>query len=250
LTADAFGYPRSVLVLGGTSDIGLAIARRLAASGARQIVLAGRDVAALEAAGQTLGPVSVTVLPFDATQTSTHPEVLARAWGDGDVDLVVLAFGQLGDAADLETDADRAVDLARVNYVGAVSMGLRVATRFREQGHGTLVVLSSVAGERVRRANFVYGSTKAGLDGFSQGLGYALAGSGARVLIVRPGVVRSKMTAEMPDRPFTVEPEQVAEAVLRGLRMRAEIIWVPPVLRWVMAVVRHLPRGVFRRLPL
>lgn len=250
MTADAFDHPRSVLVLGGTSDIGLAIARRLVAAGTRRVVLAGRDAGALERAGESLGAPTVESLAFDAARVADHPEVVTKAFAGGDIDLVVLAFGQLGDASELEADADRAAEVAQVNYVGAVSMGLRIAERFRAQGHGTFVMLSSVAGERVRRANFVYGSTKAALDGFSQGLGDALAGTGVRVLIVRPGFVRSRMTAGMPARPLATDPEGVAEAVLKGLRTRAEIIWVPPVLRWVMAVVRHLPRPLFRKLPM
>jgi decaprenylphospho-beta-D-erythro-pentofuranosid-2-ulose 2-reductase len=199
-----------VLLLGGTSDIGLAITRRLVAAGTRRVVLAGRDVTALAHAGAMLAPATVSVVPFQATDTSAHADAVAEAFGHGDIDLAVLAFGEPGDAARPEAEADRAVDLARVNYVGAVSVSLRVAERFRNQGHGVLVVLSSVAGERVCQSNFVYGSTKAALDGFSQGLGDPLAGSEARVLIVRPGFVRSTMTAGMPDRPFSVSPEQVA----------------------------------------
>jgi decaprenylphospho-beta-D-erythro-pentofuranosid-2-ulose 2-reductase len=250
MPANAFDWPSTVLVLGGTSDIGLAIARRLVAGGTRRVILAGRHEASLKAAAGTVGTEAVEVLTFDALDTSGHAEVVSKAFAEDDVDLVLMAFGQLGDAERLKYDADAAADLARVNYVGAVSLGLRVAERFRLQGHGTLVVLSSVAGERVRRSNFVYGSTKAALDGFSEGLGDALAGTGARVLIVRPGVVRTKMTAGLPARPFTADPEEVAEAVLSGLRRRSDVIWVPSVLRWVMSVVRHLPRPLFRRLPL
>jgi decaprenylphospho-beta-D-erythro-pentofuranosid-2-ulose 2-reductase len=126
---------------------------------------------------------------------------------------------------------------------------LALARRLRAQGHGTLVVLSSVAGERVRAANFVYGSTKAGIDGFCQGLGDALHGSGVRVLIVRPGFVPTKMTAGRDKAPFSTTPDGVAEVVMRGLERGAETVWAPPVLRVVMAVARHLPRPVFRRLP-
>jgi decaprenylphospho-beta-D-erythro-pentofuranosid-2-ulose 2-reductase len=129
-----------------------------------------------------------------------------------------------------------------------VSVGLAVARRLREQGHGTLVVLSSVAGERVRRSNFIYGSSKAGLDGFAQGLGDALVGSGANVLIVRPGFVRTKMTAGMSAPPLSTTADALAAAVVRALREGREIVWVPGGLRWVMMVVRHLPRRVFRRL--
>jgi decaprenylphospho-beta-D-erythro-pentofuranosid-2-ulose 2-reductase len=130
-----------------------------------------------------------------------------------------------------------------------VSAGLVVAGHLRRQGHGTLVVLSSVAGERVRKANYVYGATKAGLDGFAQGLNDALAGTGGRVLVVRPGFVHSKMTAGLKVAPFATTPPAVAEAVVSGLRRGAHTVWAPPVLRWVFTVMRHLPRAVWRRVP-
>jgi decaprenylphospho-beta-D-erythro-pentofuranosid-2-ulose 2-reductase len=163
---------------------------------------------------------------------------------------VLLAFGVLGEQAEQEADPATAVHVARVNYVGAVSAGLHCATRLRRQGHGVLVVLSSVAGERARRANFVYGSTKAGLDAFAQGLGDALHGSGAKVLVVRPGFVRSKMTAGRKEAPMTVTPEDVADAIVDGIRLGRHTVWVPAKLRLVMTVVRHLPRPLFRRLPM
>lgn len=250
MTVDAFDQPRSVLVLGGTSDIGLAIARRLIASGAERAVLAGRDLAALEQAADALQPACVDAVAFDATAVPTHADTVREAFAGGDLDLVVFAFGQLGDARELEADADRAAEVASVNYVGAVSMGLRVAERFRDQGHGVFVMLSSVAGVRVRRSNFVYGSTKAGFDSFSRGLGDALADSGARVLIVRPGFVRTSMTAGVKPVPFATDAEQVAEAVVQALRKGRDLVWVPPLLRWVMALLRLVPRPLFRRLPL
>ena len=131
-----------------------------------------------------------------------------------------------------------------------MSAGLAVARVLRAQGHGTLVVLSSVAGERVRQANFIYGSSKAGLDGFAQGLGDALTGSGARVLIVRPGFVHTKLTEGRPPAPLSTTPDAVAAAIAKGLADDREVIWVPATLRPLFAVFRHLPRAVWRRLPL
>ena len=163
--------------------------------------------------------------------------------------MVVLAFGVLGEQAAFEADPMLAVAAARTNYVGAVVGGLVTAERLRRQGHGTLVVLSSVAGERVRRANFVYGSTKAGLDGFAQGLGDSLAGSGARVLVVRPGFVPTKMTAGRPPAPLATTADAVAAAAVAGIAAGKEIVWVPATLRWVFAVFRHAPRSLWRRLP-
>lgn len=249
MTVNAFGEPASVLVLGGTSEIAVATVERLVARGTRRVVLAGRDEERLVAVGERFRPrAAVETVRFDAAEPATHAEALDKAFAE-DVDLVLLAFGLLGDQEAVEADPERAVELATVNYVGAVSAGLHVAQRFRRQGAGTLVVLSSVAGERARRANFVYGSTKAGLDAFAQGLGDALHPLGCRVMIVRPGFVATKMTAGREAAPFATTPEAVADAVLRGLARGSEVVWVPPVLRLVMAVVRHLPRAIFRRIP-
>jgi decaprenylphospho-beta-D-erythro-pentofuranosid-2-ulose 2-reductase len=131
-----------------------------------------------------------------------------------------------------------------------MSASIAVANRLCRQGHGSLVVLTSVAGERVRKANFVYGATKAGLDGFAQGLGYHLEGSGARVLVVRPGFVNSKMTTGMKAAPFATTPDKVAEVTVRALRSGRRLVWAPGILRWVFMVLRHLPGPVWRRLPL
>jgi len=249
---DGLGDIQSVLVLGGSSDIGLAITRRLAAPRHAAVVLAGRNRPALEVAADGLrddGAGRVEALTFDAMDTAGHDQVVEESVGlVGDLDVVIVAFGLLGDQGADEAGGDGAVRLAAVNYVGAVSISLAVARRLRTQGHGTLVILSSVAGERVRRANYIYGSSKAGLDGFAQGLGDALQGSGARLLLVRPGFVATKMTAGMKPPPLSTTPEAVAAATETALRQDREIIWVPGLLRWVMLAVRHLPRPLFRRL--
>lgn len=249
---DAHGLPQTVLVFGGTSDIARALLRRLVARRTHTVVLAGRRPDALGAVATEMkeaGADTVDVVTFEATDTGAHAalvdEVFAR---HGDVDLVVVAFGILGDQAEAERDPAAAVRIAQVNYVAAVSVGTAVAARLREQGHGNLVALSSVAAERPRRANFVYGSSKAGLDAFYVGLGDALHGSGARVVVVRPGFVRTKMTAGLPALPFATTPDAVADAIVRALGSGAEIVWVPPVVRWVMVGLRHLPRPLFRRL--
>ncbi len=335
---DHLGDIRSVLLLGGTSDIGLAIVRRLSVPGQAKVVLAGRDKEALAvvaagllqrnvavanpsgaspsgarptganptgaspaeaspaeaspaeaspagasaaeasatgdgaaeasatgdgatgagatgagAPGLRSGPEGgtggVATLAFDALDTDGHDRLLDAAVAlIGELDVVIVAFGVLGDQKVDEAGGDGAVRQASVNYVGGVSVGLAAARRLRAQGHGVIVVLSSVAGERVRRANYLYGSSKAGLDGFAQGLGDALHGTGARVLIVRPGFVTTKMTAGRPPPPLSTTPEAVASATVAALRDGRGIVWVPGSLRFVMAVARHLPRPVFRRL--
>ncbi|MGH8930947.1 MAG: decaprenylphospho-beta-D-erythro-pentofuranosid-2-ulose 2-reductase [Egibacteraceae bacterium] len=249
---DALGAVQSILALGGTSDIAVATVRRLAGRRGAHVVLAGRHVDKMEAVARQLkaaGAGQVEAVAFDALDTGMHDAFVKEAWERlGDVDLVLVAFGVLGDQELAERDAAEAVRVAQTNYVGAVSVLVPIARRLRAQGHGTLAVLSSVAAVRARRANFVYGSSKAGLDAFAQGLGDSLIGSGARVLIVRPGFVRTKMTAGKDPAPFSTTPEAVAEAIEAGLRSRAETVWVPSVLRWVMSVLRHLPRPIFRRL--
>ncbi|MEV6326554.1 decaprenylphospho-beta-D-erythro-pentofuranosid-2-ulose 2-reductase [Streptomyces sp. NPDC051909] len=248
---DAFGAPQSLLLLGGTSEIGLATARRLIARRTRTVWLAGRPSPALAAAADSLRALGATVhtVPFDALDTESHEERLGKIFTEGDIDLVLLAFGVLGDQVRDESDPLSAVRVAQTNYTGAVSAGLVCAQALQAQGHGSLVVLSSVAGERARRANFIYGSSKAGLDAFAQGLGDAMHGTGVHVMVVRPGFVRTRMTAGLAEAPLATSPEAVATAIELGLRRRSETVWVPGALRVVMSALRHVPRSLFRRLP-
>jgi decaprenylphospho-beta-D-erythro-pentofuranosid-2-ulose 2-reductase len=249
---NALGQPQTVLLLGGTSDIAQAVVAAWARTCRPHVVLAARpgpnrDRAAARVAGLGL---SVEVVDFDAERTSEHPGLIEAVAAERDIDVAVVAFGLLGDEERAWQDHDAALELARVNYVGAVSVGVCLAEVMRRQGHGAIVALSSVAGERVRRSNFVYGSTKAGMDGFYLGLGEALRGSGANVLVVRPGFVRTKMTQGRSAAPLSVTAEQVADAVVKGVARRDDLIWVPTALRGVMSGLRHVPRPLFRRLPL
>ena len=249
---DALGQPQSMLVLGGSSEIALATADVMAADRLRRVVLAGRDEAAMEVAAERLrsvGVADVSTVHFDALDTGGHGAVVEKAFAEGDIDVVLLAFGVLGDQQREEREPEAAVASVTVSYVGAVSAGLHAANALRAQGHGVLVVFSSVAGVRARRANFVYGSAKAGLDAFAQGVGLALHGSGARVLIVRPGFVRGRMTEGRTAAPFATTPQAVAVAVRDGVRTGAATVWVPRQLQLIMTAVRHLPRAAFRRLP-
>ncbi|KAF4409297.1 MULTISPECIES: decaprenylphospho-beta-D-erythro-pentofuranosid-2-ulose 2-reductase [Streptomyces] len=249
---DAFGIPQSLLVLGGSSEIALAIARRLVAHRTRTVLLAGRPSPRLDAAAaelRGLGADARTVA-FDAEDTDSHEELLGKLFADGDIDMVLLAFGVLGDPEHDEERPQSAVRVARTNYTGALSAGLVCGQALRRQGHGTLAVLSSFAAVRARRGNFVYGSSKAGLDAFAQGLGDALYGTGARVMVVRPGFVRTRMTSGLTEAPLATDPDTVAAAVEHGLRRRRETVWVPGGLRLVAAALRLLPRPLFRRLTL
>jgi decaprenylphospho-beta-D-erythro-pentofuranosid-2-ulose 2-reductase len=249
---DALGSPQSLLLLGGTSEIGLATARLLVSRRTRAVVLAGRRPASLEGPAaelRSLGAERLEILAFDADDTASHADFVDRAFTAlGDMDVTLLAFGLLGDQRVVEDDPEQAVALLHTNLVGAASLGLHVARHLRQQGHGTLAVLSSVAGERARRSNFVYGSSKAGLDAFFQGLGDSLVGSGAKVLLVRPGFVHTKMTAGLDPPPLSTTPDKVAHVIVNAIERGAEQTWAPPHLRYLMSGVRHLPRSLFRRM--
>jgi decaprenylphospho-beta-D-erythro-pentofuranosid-2-ulose 2-reductase len=239
-----------VLLIGGTSEIGLAIVQRLASTGAVRPSLLGRDRDRLSQAAASLGGAEYDVL--DADDVDSHETAIAGAFDRaGGFDVVVLAVGVLGAQDGLDADRDESLAVMKVNFVGCGSLLLVALRALRRQGHGTLVVLSSVAGERVRASNAIYGAAKAGLDGLAQGLADSLTDSGVRVLVVRPGFVRTRMTAGLKPAPFATTPSAVAEATVRALHGgRAHTIWVPSVLRYVFAVLRHLPRPIYRRLPL
>jgi decaprenylphospho-beta-D-erythro-pentofuranosid-2-ulose 2-reductase len=249
------GAAERVLLLGGTSEIGLAIVRRLAAAG-RQVrpYLLGRDRTRLQVALSELErdccqPGEVDVL--DATDLKRHEEVIGRAFGQaGGFDLVILAVGILGGQAGLDADRREALDVMEVDFLGSGSLLLESLRRLRAQGRGQLVVLSSVAAERPRANNAIYGAAKAGLDALAQGLADAQDGTGVRVLVVRPGFVKTRMTAGLSPTPMSTTAEQVAVATVGALDSGAHTIWVPARLRLVFSLLRHLPRPVFRRLPL
>lgn len=248
---NAVGKPQSILLLGGASDMGLAVVEEFLTRGPARVILAARpgsDLSAPIARCEKAGASSVETVDFDATAFDTHEAVIDGI--EGDIDLAIVAFGILGDNEVQWTDQKQAVLAAQVNYTGAVSVGVLLADRMKKQGHGQIVAFSSVAGEMVRRSNFVYGSTKAGVDGFYRMLGEALRGTGVRVLTVRPGQVRTSMTAELDDAPLTVDKQDAAKAVAAGVDAKKSVIWVHPLFRWVMLILKNLPQAVVRRLPL
>ncbi|WP_459546846.1 SDR family NAD(P)-dependent oxidoreductase [Nocardia sp. X0981] len=243
--------PGTVLVLGGRSEIGLQVALRLAPG--RAVVLAARrcedldaEIAALTAAGAT----AVHPIEFDADDTASHPALLGKIAADyGPIGVAVLAFGVLGDQVRAESDPAHALAVVHTDYTAQLSVLTVLANELRAQGSGQIVVFGSVAGVRVRRANYVYGSAKAGLDGFASGLADALHGSGVHLLLARPGFVVGRMTEGMHPAPFSSTPDQVATAVVAALGRRAGRIWIPGILRPVFFGMRLLPQAVWRRLP-
>ena len=249
---DALGSVGSLLLVGGTSDIAVATARRYLQDRPLRVVLAARDTPrrTAVAAELTAAGAAVEVVDFDADDPGSPARTVAEAARGGDLDVALVAFGQLGDQQQLSGDPDAVAALARVNYVAPVVVGTVLAGHMRRQGHGVIVALSSVAGERPRASNFVYGSTKAGMDAFYSGLGDSLAGTGVSVVVVRPGFVRSKMTAGLADAPLATTPEAVADAIVGAVRRGRHTVWVPGAMRVVMSGLRHVPRVVFRRLPI
>ena len=255
---DATGNPQTILLLGGTSEIGLAICARYLRNAAARVVLAclpddpGRDDAVAQM--KNAGAKSVELIDFDGIDTASHPAMVEKAFSDGggsrDVDVAIVAFGLLGDAEELWQNQRKAVQIAEINYTAAVSVGVLIGEKMRAQGFGQIIAMSSAAGERVRRSNFVYGSTKAGLDGFYLGLGEALREFGVRVLVIRPGQVRTRMSAHMKEAPLTVDKEYVAELAVTASAKGKELVWAPGAFRYVMMVLRHVPRPIFRKLPI
>ena len=257
---DATGNPQAILLLGGTSEIALAIAERYLRNASARVVLADlpghprKDAAIAQL--QAAGAKAVEWIDFDALDTDSHPAVIDAAFANGDIDVAVVAFGLLGDAEELWQNQRKAVQIAEINYTAAVSVGVLVGEKMKAQGFGQIIAMSSAAGERVRRSNFVYGSTKAGLDGFYLGLGEALREFGVRVLVIRPGQVRTSTTIAhwkstgAKEAPFTVDKEYVAELAVTASAKGKELVWAPGAFRYVMMVLRHVPRPIFRKLPI
>jgi len=241
----------TVLILGGRSEIGSELAVQLAPGAAVVLAARGADrldeqVAAIRAAGAS----AVSTREFDADDLDAHGPLIASVIAQhGAIDTAVLAFGVLGDQGLAETDAAHAVAVVHTDYVAQVSLLTHLAATMRQAGRGELVVFSSVAGVRVRRANYVYGSAKAGLDGFASGLADALHGTGVRLLIVRPGFVIGRMTDGMAPAPLASTPSQVAAATARALARKRRSVWIPWTLRPLFFGMRLLPQFVWRRLP-
>ncbi|GAB3000708.1 putative oxidoreductase [Mycobacterium bourgelatii] len=240
-----------MVIFGGRSEIGVELARRLA-PGATLVLAARRadqlmdQIATLE----TAGAAAVHTREFDADDLASHGPLVDSIVAEyGPIQTAVLAFGILGDQARAETDAAHAVAIVHTDYVAQVSLLTHLAQAMRAAGRGSLVVFSSVAGVRVRRANYVYGSAKAGLDGFASGLADALHGTGVRLLVARPGFVIGRMTEGMSPAPLSSTPEQVAKATARALAKGRRTVWIPWALRPMFFVLKLLPQFVWRRMP-
>lgn len=240
-----------VAVFGGRSEIGAAIATRLAPGNTVALLARPGSLADQAAACRAAGAERVVTLAFDADDVASHDALLDEVEAAaGPVDVAILAFGVLGDQAAAERDHQAAAAILQTDFVAQASLLTALAARMRARGSGTLVAFSSVAGVRVRRANYVYGSAKAGLDGFASGLADALHGTGVRLIIARPGFVIGRMTQGMAPAPFSSTPDQVADAVVQEIRTGRRVeLWIPWQLRVMFSVAPFIPRAIWRRMP-
>ena len=240
----------TILVLGGTSDIGTAVAERICAG--RRVVLAMRspqrpDAAAVCARLEAAGAAQVEMRRFEATDLDSHRALVEDVQRGGEITTAIVAFGILGDHARAIRDEAEAVRIGSVDYLAQIC-ALTVLTNIMTRGE--IFAFSSIAGWRARRANYVYGSTKAGLDAFCQGLADQLHGSPLRLITARPGFVIGSMTAGMKPAVMSVTPEDVADAVVDAARAgRSRTVWIPRRLALLAAIMRVVPRPVWRRMP-
>lgn len=235
----------TVLLLGARSDIGGEITARICQG--REVVLAARGsrgLADVEKRMLAAGATAVRTIDFDATDLESHRRVVREA---GDVTTSIVAFGILGDQELAERDEHEAARIATVDYLAQVSMLTVLAD---EMAHGEIFAFSSIAGWRARRANYVYGSTKAGLDAFCQGLMDRLHGTGLSLILARPGFVIGSMTEGMKPAVMSVTPDVVADAVVdAAARGKSATVWIPRRLAILAAIMRVVPRPVWRHMP-
>jgi decaprenylphospho-beta-D-erythro-pentofuranosid-2-ulose 2-reductase len=241
----------SVLILGATSDIAQAVARAFAAQG-YSIRLAGRDLGRLQLDAQDCRlrfNVDVSVHHFDATDTASHEAFVEGL--PGLPTIAICAVGFLGEQKQAEIDHNHASAIIRSNFEGPANVFAMLARRMEARGSGILVGISSVAGDRGRASNYVYGAAKAGFTAFLSGLRQRLVGSGVRVITIKPGYVRTRMTKDMNlPQPLTAEPDEVGHAIVRACRRAGNVVYVRPIWRWIMTVVRSIPEPIFKRLRL
>ncbi len=246
---DALGRYQTVAIFGAGSEIASATLLELLRDGPLTALLCARVPETLDASRFEAGGATIERHAFDALAFDTHAALVeALTSEERDLDLALVSFGVLGDQQACEQDAAAARLVMETNLTAAVSLLTPLVERLLAQGHGTVVVLSSVAAVRARRSNYVYGASKAGLDAFCQGLQQRLQGSAVRLVIVRPGFVRTKMTAGLPVQPLATDADSVAAAIVKGLRDGSGVVWAPPLMRLLALVLRAAPARVVRSL--
>jgi decaprenylphospho-beta-D-erythro-pentofuranosid-2-ulose 2-reductase len=248
------GVHQNIVLFGGTSDIGVAILKEILQPGVARVVLVSRDLDRSHDAYDELSlnfpEVDFFHVRWDASDVQSMPHVVSEVVASvSDIDIAVICQGLLNEGHDYFADPSAVAEMANVNFTGTMALMYALAGQMRGQGYGKIVLLSSVAGQRVRRANPAYGATKAGIDGFALALDHELANSGVSVLVVRPGFVDTKMTAGMKKAPLSTDATSVARATARALSGQTKVIWVPGALRWLFLILKNLPLPIWRRLP-
>lgn len=240
-----------VAIIGATSAIAEATARRYASRGAA-LFLVGRDLSRLDAIAadlRTRGANQVTTARLDVNDTTAHGALLDAAWSaHGGVDVVLIAHGTLPDQARCEQSVDYAMQEFATNGTSTIALATAVAPRLA--AGGTLAVISSVAGERGRASNYLYGSAKAAVSTFLSGLRQAQARRGVNVLTIKPGFVDTPMTRDFKKGALWAKPDQVAAGIVSAADKRHSIVYLPWFWYWIMQVIRHIPESLFRRVSL
>ena len=246
----------NVVVAGGTRGIGRALARELVAHGHRvallgrdreQLARSAADLDARDASRRAVPTAELDLLRPDTFGPALDAVDTAFREGGG-IDTVVLTAAEFGTQDDLEADLERLHRLLAADFTGSILFCEQARRRLLARGGGTLCVFGSVAGDRARKPVALYGAAKAGLAHYLDGLDLRYGSPAFRVLIVKPGFVRTGMTQGLPEPPFAADPEPVARRVADALeRGRSGVLYAPPIWRLVMAAIRHLPRAVMRR---
>ena len=243
--------PSRILALGATSAIAEATLRLFAERGA-QFYLVARNpqkLAAVAADLKTRGASAVATQVMDLDDTVAHPAMLeAAAKSLGTIDLALLAHGVLGDQEQAEKSYLVAESILGTNFMAPVSLITWLANYFEAGGQGTLAVISSVAGDRGRKSNYVYGSSKGALTIFLDGVRNRIDRAGVHVLTIKPGFVATPMTAHLPQGPLFAQPSKVAAGILRAVEKRKDVVYVPGFWAIIMLIIRMIPRPIFKKL--
>jgi decaprenylphospho-beta-D-erythro-pentofuranosid-2-ulose 2-reductase len=245
--------PRKILVLGATSGIAEATCRIWASQGASLFLIArnAEKLAAVAADLKTRGACYIDTAVADLDDTDKHPELLAHAINSlTGMDIAYLAHGILGDQTEAERDFNTAAQIIHTNYMAPVSLLTWLANFCVQRHSGTIAVISSVAGDRGRKSNYLYGSSKAGLSAFLGGLRNRVDREGVTVLTIKPGPTKTAMTANMPKSEKFADPESVAESIVSAIDKRKDILYVPFQWQPIMFIIRNIPDRIFKKLNL
>ena len=241
---------RTVLIVGATSAIAEATARLFAAEGNR-LCLAGRNAARLEAIAEDLrvrGAAQVETVALDANDFSQHESVLSHAaQAMGGLDTVLIAHGTLPDQHACQASVDAALEAITTNALSVIALLTLIANRFEQQGSGTIAVISSVAGDRGRQSNYVYGTAKSAVSTFSQGLRNRLARAGVKVVTIKPGFVDTPMTAAFKKGALWATPGAVAKRIHKAMTKGEDVVYTPWFWRWIMAIIKAVPESIFKK---